>query len=120
MAGTLTLEMTAGGVRPLRMMGDVDLKVLPGRWAFSTSYTTGGETVGLLATSSAANYFNQVYGAWFAPAVSGTAITQALLVSYNPSTDKARALSATTGGIQEVVGTADLSGFTFRFIAYGL
>jgi hypothetical protein len=45
MAGTITLNLTGGAVRPLRMIGNYDLKVVTGQFTFDSAYLTGGESM---------------------------------------------------------------------------
>jgi len=111
----------AGGIRPLRMVGNDDLKLVIGRFAFSSAYATGGET------PTAADYgLKEIVTMILSPAASGgTAIKGAFLsASYNPDTGKVQAIgaSAVVGGknfVEEVTAHTNLTGHTFAVVVIG-
>lgn len=121
MAGTITLEMTGAGIRPMRMMGDRDLAIVIGRFTFDSSYATGGESL-------AASDVNMQELLMVIPTVvfsAGSAAAGAgFFVTWNPSTSKMVALAASAVDAvnvltKEMVNGTNLSAYTTRFLAIG-
>jgi len=111
---TITLELTGGGVRPLRMIGNADLKVVTGRFTFDSAYLTGGESLG--PSDIGLLEINTVV---FGPAVyrgGEASATAGFDVVYDHTYNTVVALTATNA---EVVSGTDLSTFVSRFIAIG-
>ena len=111
-----------GGIRPMRMVGNEDLKLVVGRFAFSSSYATGGET------PTAADFgLNEIVTMVFTPSVSGqTAIKGAAMLppAFDPETGKVTAIgaSAVPAGmnlVEEVSAYTDLSAQVFMCIVVG-
>jgi len=127
MAGTITLEMTAGGRRPMRMIGDKDLVVVVGRFTFDSVYSTGGESL----TASDLG-LQEIVTLIPSPAFSGGSVAKGagFAVTYDHDNSKivamgGSALNAAGGTYLNVAETGaagvsvDISGFTTRFIAIG-
>ena len=121
MGGTITLELTGGAIRPLRLMGDHDLKVVCGRFAFDSSYVTGGES--LAPSDINLTVINVMV---FTPALCSTAggMQGAIAATYDYTNNKVIALmmsavAATSGVFSEVSNELTLAPYTSRFIAIG-
>lgn len=125
MAGTITLELTGagqGGIRPLRMIGTYDLKVVLGRFTFDTSYITGGES---LAPSDIGltNINCILFSDPMCSTSSSAAFDQSFRVVYDYDNNKILAMgcSAVTGSefFSEVSNEVNLSTFMTKFVAIG-
>lgn len=120
MALTTTLEMTAGGKRPMRMIGDKDLVIVLGRFTFDATYVTGGEAV-----TPADLGLQEITALIPSPAFSagnGVQLGLAFPTTYDPVNGKILAYNGNSIGLsghQEVNNGADLSQFTCQFIAVG-
>jgi len=121
MAGTVTLEMTAGGRRPMRLIGDKDLVVVVGRFTFDSEYVTGGEDL-----TAADLDLQEIITLIPSPLFSGGSTNRGggIPVVYDHDNSKIIAIgpSAVPGGSDlsfEVQNGTDLSAFSCRFIAIG-
>lgn len=122
MVGTITLELTGGAVRPLRMLGDYDLKVVCGRFTFDSDYVTAGES---LAPSDI--NLTEINTIIFTPALCSTTVIGtmqgAIMATYDYTNNKVIALimsaGATSGVLSEASNDLVLSAYTTRFIAIG-
>lgn len=95
-----------GSTRPLRIGTSRDLVATVGKITFSSSYTTGGESVspGSLGLKSIL---------LFVPSVEG--LGSGIDVHFDYTNNKAIAVS----GSSEVANNTDLSSVSFRFLAIG-
>jgi hypothetical protein len=102
------------------MVGNDDLKLVIGRFAFSSDYASGGET------PTAADFgLNEVVAMTLSDAPSGgVAIKGAFLkATFNPVTGKVMAVGASAVGstnmTEEITAHTNLSGYTFQVIVIG-
>ena len=118
-----------GAARPIRGGFGTDIVMTMGEFVFDTSYASGGE-----ALAAADVGLNDIMFILLTPEPSATSTGsgtaagrgQTMHVQYNYDTAKVMAFGATSGAVGstsimevEVAGTADLSAFTVRFLAFG-
>ncbi len=118
------MELTGAGIRPMRMIGDSDLKLVIGRFLLDSAYSSAGES---LPASSIG--LNEILFITFTGALSGVGGTNvkvhALPVTYDYTTSTVHAIAASAVVVgahavfQGVTNAVDLSSFTVRFLAVG-
>jgi hypothetical protein len=110
--GTVALDHSSGAAGPLRCGGVDAEKVIHGSFTFSSSYTTGGESldIGKYFTGDIAGIRRVVFGSF--PVTATVASVQ-----YVQSTGKVKAFVAAG---TEVAAETNLSTVTVEFVAFGL
>lgn len=125
-AGVVTPLYPLGASRPLRANVNADVKLVFGTWVFSSSYTSGGESL-----TPADMGLEEVF--WFqaTPAVKSAVVGGAVRLEaigspvYDYTNEKIIAIAgsaalASAGNLAvEAEDNTDLSGFTIRYVAAG-
>lgn len=117
---TTTAALNGGGIRPLRMVGNADVKVTFWDFEWDSSYPTGGEACPISGDMTT------VIGAVALATLSGHsanwaagAVPIAIDAYYDPTTQKAIALTGSAGGIREVTNGTSLVNCHTTFIVFG-
>ena len=121
--GTAVHLYPLGAVRPLRTQSNTDIKIVFGTFVFSSSYTSGGESL-----THADVGLQEIF--WLQPnsvavAVNAAKAMEAIHTAYDYTNEKLIALGASAelasaGQMAcEIADNTDLSGYTVKFIAAG-
>lgn len=118
MGGTISLTLTGGGKRPLRLVGEMDLVQITGNFTFDNSYLNGGESLAPSDVSLQAIYF-----ASFTPAICSTTpgMTGNNAVGVRWYNNKVICFEGDAIGekMKELTGAQDLSKHVSSFLIVG-
>lgn len=123
--GTATHLYPLGAARPLRTQSNADIKIVFGTFVFSSSYTSGGESLTHDDVGLEEIFWLQPTAAVRSALIGGETQLQGIFATYDYTNEKMIALGASAavasgGGLAtEAADNADLSGFTVKFIAAG-